>query len=87
MHSGPWISDVLGTASTERFVSSHRWFIKHKKTGMYLGACHTTGDGLWTTKEHAESWVTYESAKADGMHYHPFQKLKESAVDIVLEPE
>lgn len=62
-----------------------RWYIRHKKTGLYLGACHTTGDGIWTDKAHAESWRTKMLALRDGMLYHPFQSLKKSAVNVVLE--
>jgi hypothetical protein len=83
-YDGQWFTDILGTADT---TGKHigRWYIKHKDTHLYLGSCHTTGDGIWTTKENADHWDSQLEAVEDGMHYHPFQRLKGSVVDIVCE--
>ena len=62
-----------------------RWYIRHRVTGLYLGSCHTTGDGIWTNKAHAEFWSTRELAVSEGLNYHPFQRLKSSKVEIVYE--
>lgn len=64
-----------------------RWYIRHKRTGLYLGSCHTTGDGIWTDKANAESWHSEELARHDGLAFHPFKRLRESVVNIVYEEE